>query len=251
MDQTARTCCRELLHCSPCIWCFDLIYQCLASTECCKTCVDNPKFYACISPCSAGLLGFDKVYPSNLVGKWASSRKDRKDLGDLFTLTGRSRNDTLALITNERHLQIAPGKGGAFTPVAYVDIDQRGYIKCATITHREEFIYKGQIYDWTNTQWKGSTVCPPQSACFFCCFAVLIPVDSTQANSGILYVNNVALYKRGVKPKEAIKPRSKSRVYDFAGENSPILGEPTTYLTSSFSDTDNVPSSNHSSIQPD
>ena len=73
----------------------------------------------------------------------------------MFTLTGRTRNDSLALITNEEHLHIAKGKGGAITPSGYVDITESGYVKICTLGHKQDFIYKGQIYDWSDTKWKG------------------------------------------------------------------------------------------------
>jgi len=205
--------------------------------------VEHPSHYACISPC-VGVMGFDRPRPPSLVGYWASSRRDRKSLAGMFTLTGRTRNDSLALITNESHFRIAKGKGGAITPSGYVDITDAGYVKIATFSHKQELIYKGQIYDWTDTKWKGSHICPKSLSCFLCCFATVIRVDTTQADQGILYVNNVTLYRKGIRPKD----RLKKKIYDSAGENSMLIGDSLTYMTNSISEVPSQASTANSSL---
>jgi len=241
-DQTSKQsgadspCCRKLAHCYPCVWCCDIIYQCFARMECCLYCVHNPTHYACISPC-VGYFGLDPPRPPKLVGQWASTRRDYKELSELFMLTGRTRNDDFALITDDRHIRIQAGNGGAFAPIGYVSVSDTGYVKLATQTAPQEVVYKGQIYEWSDTRWKGSTVCPENTEWLFCCFAHSIPVDTTQVESGILYVNDVTLYRKGAKPKKK-GIHERVRVYDQHGENSSLISDTMTYNTNSVDTSD-------------
>jgi len=212
----------EYLYCRPCVFvCGSLLYT-FKTTPCSNFCVSNIDYYDCISPCAGCCIlnsdyyewtfscfsscAKDDVRMLPFVGEWATNKNDRKALGALFTLTGTSRNDALDLITKKKYLHIA--QGDCHPPRGFVEVTKYGYLTAATFDQDTEFVYKGQVFDWQDSSWKLNHACPSLLSCFYCCFAVSIPVDLSRINDDILFFNNIKLYRRGVRTKRIYKPMS-------------------------------------------